>query len=158
MSKRRKEKSILVVDDDEAILVGFKDILESEGYSVDKARTGGEAIEKSKAHFYNLALLDIRLPDMDGTELLVRLHGTVPKMMKVMVTGYPSMENAVESVNLRADAFIVKPVNPEELLKVVEEKLQEQEEAEKMTQDKVTEWIKTRINKLKAEKKTNRKS
>ena len=148
MSKRREKKSILVVDDDEAILATFKGILEKEGYSVDTAKTGGEAIEKSEAHFYNLALLDIKLPDMDGTKLLTGLHRNVPNMMKVMVTGYPSMENAVESVNLKADAFLIKPVNPEELLKVVEEKLREQEEAENMTEEKVTEWIKTRMRKL----------
>ena len=69
-------------------------------------------------------------------------------MMKIMVTGHANLENAVKALNLGADAYIVKPVNPQKLLKVVEEKLEEQEEAEKMTQEKVTEWIKTRVRKL----------
>jgi len=148
----KEKKHILVVDDDETILKTFKEILESEGYIVDTAKTGREAIEKSKDHFYNLALLDIRLPDMEGTKLLTKMHRNSPKMMKIMVTGYPSLENAVEALNLGADAYVMKPVEPEELLKVVEEKLKEQENAENMTEEKVAEWIKTRIQKLEREK------
>ena len=143
-----EKKSILIVDDDKAILKSLKAILQLEGYSVDTAETGSEAIEKSKARFYNLALLDIKLPDMEGIELLTKMQRTIPRMMKIMVTGHANLENAVKALNLGADAYIVKPVNPQKLLKVVEEKLKEQEEAEKMTQEKVTEWIKTRVRKL----------
>ena len=69
-------------------------------------------------------------------------------MMKIMVTGYPSLENAVKSLNIGADAYVMKPVDPENLQKVVEEKLKEQEEAERMTEEKMAEWIQTRIRKL----------
>jgi len=144
----KDNESILVVDDDKDILKILRNILESEGYSVETAETGREAIEKSEASFHNLALLDIKLPDMEGTQLLTKLHRDTPRMMKVMVTGYPSLENAVKSLNLGADAYIIKPVDPEKLLKVVKEKLTEQEEAEKMSEEKLTEWIKTRIRKL----------
>lgn len=75
--------------------------------------------------------------------------------MKIMITGYPSLENAVEAVNLGADAYIIKPINAEKLLKVVGEKLREQEEAEKLTQEKVAEWIETRVRKLERERKTS---
>ena len=148
-----KKKNILVVDDDESIATSIKAILQAEGYSVDVAKTGREAIEKSKTKFYNLALLDIILPDMEGTKLLTQIHGTTPTMMKIMVTGYPSLENAVEAVNLGADAYVMKPVKPDELLKVVGKKLKEQEEAEKMSGDKVADWIKTRIRKLESKPK-----
>jgi len=154
----KEKKSILIVDDDKAILKSLKDILESEGYIVDTAETGREAIEKSEARFYNVALLDIKLPDMEGTKLLTKMHRTTPRMMKIMVTGHASLENAMESLNLGADAYIMKPVNPENLLKVVEEKLKEQEEAEKMTQEKVTEWIETRVKKLEHKKRMGTKS
>ena len=147
------KKKILVVDDDEAIVKSFKTILQAEGYSVDTAKTGREAIEKSKTKFYNLALLDIRLPDMEGTKLLTQMHRTMPKMMKIMVTGYSSLENAVEAVNMGADAYVMKPVKPDELLTVVGKKLKEQEEAEKMSEEKVADWIKTRIRKLESEPK-----
>ena len=144
-----EKKNILVVDDDEVIATSFKAILQAEGYSVDTAKTGKEAIEKSKTTFYNLALLDIRLPDMEGTTLLTEIHKTLPKMMKIMVTGYPSLENAVAAVNLGADAYVMKPVSPDELLTVVAEKLKEQEEADKMSEEKMANWVESRIRKLK---------
>jgi DNA-binding response OmpR family regulator len=145
-----KKKSILVVDDDTAILKYATRILQSEGYDVDAAETGFEAIEKSNAHLYNLALLDIKLPDMEGTELLTKMHRTTPSMMKIMVTGFPSLENAVEALNMGADAYLLKPIELDELLKVVKEKLKEQEEAEKMSEERVADWIKTRVQKLMA--------
>jgi len=126
----------------------LKAILELKGYKIDTAKTGQEAIEKSKANFYNLALLDIKLPDMEGTDLLVKMHGSEPKMMKVMLTGFPSLENAVRALNLGADAYLMKPINPKELLKVIEEKLREQWEAEVMGEEKVRDWIETRLRKL----------
>ena len=146
-----EKKSILIVEDDKAIIKSFKDILQSEGYSVDTAETGREAIQKSKAQFYNLVLLDIKLPDMEGTKLLATMHETLPKMVKIMITGYPSLENAVEALNLGADAYIMKPIKPEKLLTLIEEKLEKQSQAEKMTEEKVTDWIKTRARKIESE-------
>jgi len=147
---KRKGKRILVVDDDDMIRDSFKAILESEGYLVDTAKSGLEALERTEEDAYNLALLDIKLPDIEGTELLVEMHEETPRMMKVMVTGHATLENAVEALNLGADAFIMKPVRPKELLRVVEEKLKEQEDAEKMSEEKVAEWIEERVRKLEA--------
>lgn len=73
------DKSILVVDDDRALLKSLKNTLKSKGYSVDTAETGREAIEKSEAKFFHLALLDIVLPDMEGTKLLTQMHKTTPR-------------------------------------------------------------------------------
>jgi DNA-binding NtrC family response regulator len=147
----KNKASILIVEDDTNILETLTTILQQKGYKTDTAKTGKEAIEKSKAKFFNLALLDIKLPDIEGTQLLTKLHGNLPKMMKIMITGYPSLENAVEAVNLGADAYIIKPVKTAKLLALIEEKLEEQSQAEKMTEDKVTEWIKTRARKLENE-------
>jgi DNA-binding response OmpR family regulator len=138
-----------VVDDDQVILQSLKEVLRREGYDVDTADTGRKAIEKSKANFYNLILLDIKLPDMEGTGLLTKIQQTVPKTLKIMITGYPELDNAIQSLNFGANAYLLKPVNPKILLKVVKEKLSEQEEAEKMSQDKVRKWIETRVMKLK---------
>jgi len=145
-----KKKSILVVDDDKAILKYAKGILQLEGYDVDVAETGFDAMEKSSTRFYNLVLLDIMLPDIQGTELLTKMHRTTPKMMKIMVTGFPSFDNAVEALNMGADAYLLKPVELEELLSVVKEKLYEQEEVEKMSEEQVADWINFRIQKLRA--------
>jgi len=146
-----EKKSILIVDDDKEIIRTLKDILQFKGYIVDTAETGREAIEKSKIRLYNLALLDIKLPDMEGTDLLVKTHGTMPRMMKIMLTGYPSLENAVTALNLGADAYLLKPVNPKDLLKVVEEKITEQSEAEALSEEKVAEWVRTRLRKAQQE-------
>jgi DNA-binding NtrC family response regulator len=143
-----KKKSILIVEDDKAIIKSLKGILQSEGYSVDTAENGREAIQKSKEKFFNVALLDIKLPDMEGTKLLVTMHENLPKMVKIMITGYPSLENAVEALNRGADAYIIKPVKPEKLLALIEEKLEKQSQAEKMTEKKVVDWVKTRALKL----------
>ena len=146
-----EKKSILIVEDDKTIIKSLKEILQSEGYSVDTAETGREAIQKSKAKFFNLALLDIKLPDTEGTKLLTTMHETSPNMVKIMVTGYPSMENAAESLNMGADAYILKPANPEKLLALIEEKLEKQSQAEKMTEEKVVDWVKTRASKIESE-------
>ena len=146
--------SILIVDDNESILETISAILEAKGYRTDIAKNGKEAIEKSKTNFYNMALLDIRLPDIEGTKLLTKMKETKPKMVKIMVTGYASLQNAVEALNLGADAYIMKPVDPENLLKIINEKLKAQREAEKLDRKKVTEWIETRVRML--TKKDNR--
>jgi DNA-binding NtrC family response regulator len=117
---------ILVIDDDQGIRRTSSAILENEGYVVDTAQNGREAIEKSNADLYNVALIDFRLPDMKGTELLTALKETTPKMVKIMVTGYPTVQNAIECVNKHADAYFIKPVNYENLLKTIRNLIQKQ--------------------------------
>jgi DNA-binding NtrC family response regulator len=117
---------ILVIDDDQSIRRTTSAILENEGYVVDTAENGKEAIEKSKADLYRIALIDFRLPDMKGTELLAALRETTPKMVKIMVTGYPTVQNAIECVNKHADAYFTKPVDYETLLKTIRTLIQKQ--------------------------------
>ena len=134
-------KSVLIVDDDATIQDSIREILELEGYSVDTAGNGREAMEKYNTHYYDLALLDVRLPDTEGTELLKAMGEKSPEMVKIMITGYPALENTVESLNAGANAYIVKPVDPQRLLSIVREKLMEQEECEKISLEKVKKWI-----------------
>jgi len=139
---------ILVVDDDKSIRKTLAAILEEEGYTVDTAENAKEAIEKSNTQFYNLALVDIRLPDMEGTKLLAAMKETTPKMVKIIVTGYPSLHNAVEAVNNGADAYVFKPVDIEKLLKTIKEHLEKQQEAKRYSQQKVAEFIEARAREL----------
>lgn len=144
-----KERTrILIVDDDKDICKTLRLILEGEGYIVDVAHSGGEAIEKSKAKTYNIALLDIVLPDMQGTQLLKKLRETTPKMIKIMMTGYPNLENAVEALNYDADAYLIKPVNFEKLISVVKEKLAKQREEEAITVEKIAAFVETRTQRM----------
>ena len=139
---------ILVIDDDESIRKVLATILEDNGYVVDTARNGKEAIEKSNTKFYNLALIDIRLPDMEGTKLLTAMKETTPKMVKVIVTGYPSLQNAIEAVNEGADAYVMKPFNLDSVLNIIKEHLKKQQEARKYSEGKVAEFIETRAKEL----------
>lgn len=141
---------ILVIDDEESIRKVLATVLKEEGYVVNTAENGKEAIRKSNAKFYNLALIDIRLPDMDGTKLLTALKETTPKMVKIIVTGYPTLQNAVEAVNRGADAYVLKPFKMENVLKTIKEQLKKQQEAKKYSQEKVAEFIETRAKELKA--------
>jgi DNA-binding NtrC family response regulator len=139
---------ILVIDDDESVRKVLVTALEDEGYAVDTAETGGEAIRKSNANFYNLALVDIRLPDMEGTRLLSEMKESTPKMVKIIVTGYPGLENAVDAVNRGADAYVVKPFKMENLLGTIKEQLKKQEAARRDSEEKVKEFIEARAAKL----------
>ena len=147
-----RNTGILVVDDDEGIRKSLKAVLKEEGYVVDTAETGKEAITKSNANFYNLALIDIRLPDMEGTELLTAMKETTPKMVKIIITGYPEMQNAIEAVNKGADAYITKPFNMEKVLNTIEEHLKKQEEAKEYDKEKVAEFVETRVMELEEER------
>ena len=142
------EKKILIVDDDIGIVKTFEEILSLEGYVVETAGTAKEAISKIKKNSYDVALLDIKLPDKDGTEILKDANFLRPNMVKIMVTGFADVDNAVKSLNEGASAYIMKPVNPEELLKVISLKLTDKVKSELINEDKVSEWIENRLNNL----------
>ena len=120
---------VLVIDDDPSIRTTTAAILENEGYIVDTAENGKEAIEKSNTDIYRVALIDFRLPDMQGTELLTALRETTPKTVKIMVTGYPTLQNTIECVNKHADAYFIKPVDYENLLNTIKSLIQKQQES-----------------------------
>ena len=123
-----KNARILVVDDDDCIRESLAMGLELEGFCVDTAKCGVEAVEMSFANLYNLAIIDWRLPDIEGTKLLGKLRETKPKMVKILLTGYPSMQNAIAALNEGANAFFLKPVEFELLTEKIKLLLKEQEE------------------------------
>jgi len=139
---------ILVVDDDESVRQTFKVILEENGYFVDTAESGREAIEKSHKNFYNAVLIDIRLPDMEGTKLLTAMKETTPKMIKIIITGYPALQNAVEAVNKGADAYVLKPPKMKEVLSVLKEHLEKQKEEKRVNEEKVADFIQKRAKEI----------
>lgn len=143
---------ILIVDDDENIRKVLMAILEDKGYNMEAVGTAREAIKKTDKKFYNLALIDIRLPDMEGIDLLVKIRDTTPRMRKIIITGYPTLQNAVDAVNRGADAYITKPFDVERVLSTISEQLRKQEQEKKYSQDKVAEFIETRVRELDLEK------
>lgn len=143
---------ILIVDDDESIRKILSTILKEEGYDVDTAENGKEAIDKSTAKFYNLALIDVRLPDVEGVTLLARFKENLPRMRKIIITGFPSIQNAIEAVNNKADGYVLKPFEISKVLETIKEQLKKQQEEKEYNQRKVTEFIETRVRELEVEK------
>ncbi len=157
MSESKKAR-ILVIDDDEGIRKVVAEALRSEGYLVDTASNGKEAVAKSQTNFYNLALVDIRLPDMEGTKLLTSMKQTTPEMIKIILTGYPALQNAIDAVNKGAHGYLVKPIKMDELLRTVEQQLKKQSELKEYGQERVAEFVETRFKELDTEERDTPKT
>jgi two-component system NtrC family response regulator len=119
----KQKKNILIIDDDKYIQQVFARILRKQGYQADSAETGQEAIEKLQNQRYDLALVDVKLPDTNGTDLIQRMHTTYPNMIKIAITGFPSLEDATKVIDRGASAYLVKPVKSEELIMLINGKL-----------------------------------
>lgn len=119
--------SILIIDDDDAVCESLSDVVElKSGYSTGTARTAREALDKARGQFFNVALLDLTLPDMDGMELLRRLKELHQATEVIILTGHTSLEMASETVGEGAFAYLVKPSSPEELMGAIEGALEKQ--------------------------------
>jgi DNA-binding response OmpR family regulator len=112
-----------VVDDDKAILRTFTRILQRAGYVTETAENGKEALEKIQAQSYDIALIDVILKDSNGLDLLPKIEEVSPRTVKIIITGSDTEEKREEACRNGADAYLTKPVNPEVLLTVFEEKL-----------------------------------
>ena len=143
---------ILVIDDDESIRKTVAAILEENNYAVDTAEDGAEAIKKAKSGTYNLALVDIRLPDIEGTKLLAELEVVSPKTIKIIVTGYPALQNAIEAANEGADAYLIKPVRIDRLLNTIAKCLEKQRKQENFDEITVAQFLETRVKEIENEK------
>jgi DNA-binding response OmpR family regulator len=116
-------KSVLVVDDDRAILRTFSRILKKAGFSTETAESGKEELEKIQTQTYDIALIDMILGDGNGLDLLPKIEESSSKTLKIMITGADSVEKRSEACKNGADAYLTKPVSPETLLAVFTKKL-----------------------------------
>ena len=119
--------SILIVDDDEETLETISDILQEKGFYTETAKTGKEALAKAEKRVFNVVLLDIKLPDMTGIEVLRALSEKHLPTMTIMITANATMQNAVDANNFGASAYLLKPIDPETLLRAIKECLKKQE-------------------------------
>lgn len=121
--------SVLVIDDDPEMRKMLFEVLSDDGYSVETVENGGQAIKSCQKLSFDVALIDIELPDIKGTDLLTELKKIQPKMIKIIITGHPSIENAMKSVNRKADGYILKPFDITSLLitirRLIDEKTNE---------------------------------
>jgi DNA-binding NtrC family response regulator len=121
--------SVLIIDDDAEMRKMLNEALSNEGYSVETAANGKDAIKACGKLPFDIALIDIELPDMKGTELLTKLKSVQPKMVNVIITGYPSIENAMKAVNEKADGYILKPFKISVLLETMKKLVDEKRNA-----------------------------
>ena len=114
---------ILLVDDDDAIIIPFQLILQNAGYQVDSALTGQQALEKTEKADYELAILDIKLPDIRGIEVAREIRKQHDDIRLIIITGYSEMADSIETIDVGIDEILIKPIEPDELLRAVKESL-----------------------------------
>jgi len=109
------QKNILVVDDDMSVRTTFSSVLRQEGYRVTAVKNGYEAIKAIDEESFDLALVDLRMPGMDGIEVLEKIKSRRPQTRVIIFTGYGSITTAVEAMRKGATDYLNKPFFPHEL-------------------------------------------
>jgi CheY-like chemotaxis protein len=119
----KEMKPVLIVEDETIMRESLQDWLKEEGYEVDTAESGEEALQKIGEKEFGVAVLDLRLPGKDGLEVLREATEKDPKIKGIVITAYPSVETAVEAMRMGAVDYLVKPFAPDSLEKSIEETL-----------------------------------
>ncbi|NTU42579.1 MAG: response regulator [Nitrospirales bacterium] len=117
---------ILVVDDEEIILTSCERILAPEGYQVDMAVSGKDALSLLEKGSYDLIITDIKMPEMDGIEFMGLVREKKPDIAIIVITGYPSQESIREALSLRIVDYLPKPFSPTLLIEVVQKAMEVQ--------------------------------
>ncbi len=117
---------VLIIDDERPVLMTLEALLKRHGYQVDTAPTAAQGLKVLKSKSPTLVLLDLRLPDADGLEMLDRIKTGLPEVPVIILSAHDSLHNAIESIKRGAYHFISKPYAPEELLSLMEKALEKQ--------------------------------
>lgn len=117
---------ILIVDDEVNLLQALSDVLKKKGYSVATAQNGLEALEKLKERYFNIAIVDYKMPKMGGMELLKVMRERYPQTAVVILTGYGTIKSAVDAMNKGAYNYLIKPFSPDEII-LIANKIMEEE-------------------------------
>src|SRR5262249_103790 len=124
MTLKLKNRKILVADDEKLIRWSLHERLKREGYDVEKAADGPSTLRMPGQDDFDLLLLDFKLPDVDGLQVLKEVKGRNPNQVVILMTAYSSIENAVEAMRLGAYDYVNKPFNMDELILDVEKALE----------------------------------
>ena len=120
---------ILLVEDEPNVAKGLEMVLNEEGYDVDVASSGTSALEKFRGKGFDLVVSDLRLPDINGLEVINSIKEERPEVKVIIITGYPSVSSAVSAVRMGVKDYLRKPFTDEELIAAVKEALQEAEKS-----------------------------
>jgi len=122
----KTEVNILIVDDEEIVRGSLLDWLREDGYQVEAAEDGFKALEKFKERSWDIALIDLKMPKMDGLELLTKIKETRPETQVVIITAFATVNTAVQAMKIGAYDYLVKPFNPEELSMLIKRLVESQ--------------------------------
>ena len=120
---------VLLVEDESTIAKGLEMVMREEGYEVDMADTGQGALKKFWAKDFDLMVADLRLPDIDGMEVIQRVRESWPETKVVIITGYPSVSSAVQAVKLGGSDYLREPFTDDEFITAVEKALEDREKS-----------------------------
>lgn len=117
----RKRTRVLVIDDEEVVRLGLARVLSETHHEVEMAKSGPDALSEMEKRDFDVVLLDLRLPGMDGMDVLKTIKQRWPDSEVVIVTGYPTIESAKEAIRLGANDYLAKPTDPEDVIRVTGE-------------------------------------
>ncbi len=124
-------EKILIVDDEKQFRESTKRLLLRKGYHAEAAGSGTEALEKIGKESFDLMLVDIRMPEMNGLEMLQRAKKMAPEIMALIITGYGTDKLEKEAMQLEVDGFVNKPITIDALTKIIDETLARRGRGEK---------------------------
>ncbi|MBW2038833.1 MAG: sigma-54-dependent Fis family transcriptional regulator [Deltaproteobacteria bacterium] len=122
----KREVKILVVDDEEIVRSSLLDWLQEDGYQVEAAEDGFKALEKIKEKTWDIALVDLKMPKMDGLELMKKIKEIQPQVQVIIITAYATVHTAVQAIKTGAYDYLVKPFNPEEISLLIKRLIESQ--------------------------------
>lgn len=134
-------KKILVIEDDNDLREMVVDTLKSWGFETEEAENGKIGLEKIEKNRYSLVITDIRMPKLDGLSLLKTLKKHNRKIPVIVITGYPSLDSAVESLNYGADFYLPKPINMKDLKTKINKSLEQGKILLHLKQHKLLNWV-----------------
>jgi DNA-binding NtrC family response regulator len=136
----KERPKLLIIDDNANMRETLADILEEKGYRVETAKTALEAMQIAQESFFNIALIDINLPDRTGMELLRKFKSMYPSRINIMITASAMLKNAVDALNLGADGYILKPIDFIKFDKIIKECLRRQLRTLKATEQRLAKF------------------
>lgn len=115
------KKKILLVDDDREFVNLFSSIIESEGYIVEVAFSGQEALDKFKKSAFDLLILDIKLPDMNGDKVAKKVRDKDKNIVIIIITGFPELQDSITALDIGIQDILLKPISSSEILRSIKE-------------------------------------
>ena len=111
----KRKRNVLVVDDEKTVCASCRKILTKEGYNVDVASSGKEALSKVKGNGFDVVVTDWKMPEIDGIEVARRIKEENPNIVVILITGYPSVETSIAAIRSGVSDYVPKPFTPQEL-------------------------------------------